>query len=100
MPGPCSHQFVWPQRAPNGRYYQVCRFCDAEYEYDWENMMRLPSGDTAVSASPEMGRSSTGHNSIGQSSFGDGSGGSAAATLATEVATRNVKVRDVPRLNL
>ncbi len=105
MPGSCSHQFVWPQRASDGRYYQTCRLCDAEYEYDWENMVRLPRGDTAVSASPEMGRSTlgrsgTGHKSIGQSSFGEGKGGSTATALATEVATRSVKVRDVPRLNL
>ena len=45
MLGQCSHQFVWPRRATDGRYYQVCRICEAEYEYDWESMQRLPDGD-------------------------------------------------------
>ncbi len=41
----CSHQFVWPRRARDGRYYQVCRICEAEFEYDWESMQRLQGGD-------------------------------------------------------
>ena len=45
MLGQCSHQFVWPRRATDGRYYQVCRICEVEYEYDWESMRRLQTGD-------------------------------------------------------
>ena len=37
----CEHQFIWPQRAPDGHYYQVCRLCEAEYEFDWDSMQRL-----------------------------------------------------------
>ncbi len=48
MLGQCSHQFIWPRRAADGRYYQVCRICDAEYEFDWETMGRLRLGDTAT----------------------------------------------------
>ena len=43
MVGTCSHQFVWPRRGTDGRYYQVCRLCKTEYEYDWNNMQRLQS---------------------------------------------------------
>jgi hypothetical protein len=45
MIGQCSHQFVWPRRAVDGRYYQVCRLCEAEYEFDWETMGRLHAED-------------------------------------------------------
>src|SRR4029077_19997139 len=41
MPGVCSHEFFWPQKASNGRYYQGCRLCGSVYEYDWRNMGRL-----------------------------------------------------------
>ena len=27
MPGVCTHEFFWPLRAADGRYYQVCRRC-------------------------------------------------------------------------
>jgi hypothetical protein len=47
MLGQCSHQFVWPRRSADGRYYQVCRICEAEYEFDWERMQRLPGGGMA-----------------------------------------------------
>ncbi len=36
----CSHQFAWPRRRPDGRYYQVCVLCGAEYMYDWNSMTR------------------------------------------------------------
>ena len=57
----CSHQFVWPRRSADGRYYQVCRICQAEYEYDWESMQRvqhredagIPDGEIQV-ADPEV----------------------------------------------
>jgi hypothetical protein len=54
----CSHQFVWPRRASDGRYYQVCRICEAEYEYDWESMQRMHgegNGNTDL-ASVEVGQ--------------------------------------------
>ena len=41
MPGICSHEFFWPRRAADGHYYQVCRLCGVEYEYDWKNMLRV-----------------------------------------------------------
>ncbi len=41
----CEHQFIWPQRAPDGHYYQVCRLCEAEYEFDWDSMQRVSNGD-------------------------------------------------------
>jgi len=46
MVGTCSHQFVWPRRGTDGRYYQVCRLCKTEYEYDWNNMQRLQSEES------------------------------------------------------
>src|SRR6266481_6883691 len=86
MPGPCSHQFVWPRRASDGRYYQVCRHCEAEYEYDWESMSRLPSGDPAGADTASTAVR------IGQSS------GGSTTTLTPEVMIRSVKVREVPPL--
>jgi hypothetical protein len=47
MVGTCSHQFVWPRRGTDGRYYQVCRLCKTEFEYDWNNMQRLQSEEMA-----------------------------------------------------
>jgi hypothetical protein len=41
MSGVCSHEFFWPQKATNGRYYQSCRLCGSVYEYDWRNMGRV-----------------------------------------------------------
>ncbi len=41
MPGPCIHEFFWPLRGADGRYYQVCRLCGAQCEYDWKNMRRV-----------------------------------------------------------
>ena len=39
--GTCSHEFSWPRRAADGRYYQVCLVCAAEYQYDWNTMKRV-----------------------------------------------------------
>jgi hypothetical protein len=44
MPGVCIHEFFWPLRAADGRYYQVCRRCGTQCEYDWTNMQRVDSG--------------------------------------------------------
>jgi hypothetical protein len=53
MPGVCIHEFFWPLRAADGRYYQVCRRCGAQREYDWTNMRRVDSGaETTVTARP------------------------------------------------
>ena len=40
MLGLCPHDFLWPRRAADGDYYQVCRLCGAEHKYDWEHMRR------------------------------------------------------------
>jgi hypothetical protein len=44
MPGVCIHEFFWPLRAADGRYYQVCRRCGDQREYDWTNMRRVDGG--------------------------------------------------------
>jgi hypothetical protein len=36
----CSHQFSWPRVLGDGRHYQTCLVCGAEYEYDWQRMRR------------------------------------------------------------
>jgi hypothetical protein len=41
MPGVCIHEFFWPLRAGDGRYYQVCRRCGVQCEYDWMTMDRV-----------------------------------------------------------
>jgi hypothetical protein len=47
----CSHQFLWPRKSADGRAYQVCIRCGAEYEYDWEHMRRTgPIEITAATA--------------------------------------------------
>jgi hypothetical protein len=45
----CSHQFLWPRRSADGRAYQVCIRCGAEYEYDWEHMRRTRPIENAAS---------------------------------------------------
>jgi hypothetical protein len=50
MPGVCTHEFYWPQKATNGRYYQGCRLCGSVYEYDWRNMGRVETQRMAVEA--------------------------------------------------
>jgi hypothetical protein len=37
----CAHEFLWPRRAADGRYYQTCILCGVEYEYDWRSMRRM-----------------------------------------------------------
>ena len=41
MPGVCIHEFFWPLRAADGHYYQVCRFCGVQCEYDWNGWFGL-----------------------------------------------------------
>ena len=36
----CSHQFSWPRVLGDGRHYQTCLVCGAEFEYDWQRMQR------------------------------------------------------------
>lgn len=57
----CSHKFLWPQRSPDGHYYQACLLCRTEYEYDWESMQRLRRQDmgSAVVISTEIGSTDT-----------------------------------------
>src|SRR6266852_6018089 len=43
MLGLCSHDFLWPRRAADGDYYQVCLLCGVEHKYDWEHMRRKRS---------------------------------------------------------
>jgi hypothetical protein len=43
MPDVCTHEFFWPLRAGDGRYYQVCRRCGVQCEYDWTTMDRVGS---------------------------------------------------------
>src|SRR5271168_85608 len=51
MPGVCIHEFFWPLRAADGRYYQVCRRCGAQCEYDWTTMHRVEGGADKIPAS-------------------------------------------------
>ena len=51
MPGVCTHDFFWPRKATNGRYYQACRLCGSVYEYDWRNMGRTEGGPETAAAS-------------------------------------------------
>lgn len=41
MDGYCLHEFSWPRRAADSRYYQVCILCNCRYEYDWQSMRRI-----------------------------------------------------------
>jgi hypothetical protein len=41
MDGYCLHEFSWPRRAADSRYYQVCILCNSRYEYDWQSMRRI-----------------------------------------------------------
>jgi PilZ domain len=50
MLGRCSHEFSWPRRAADGRFYQVCLLCAAEYSYDWTTMRRIERVDNTQSA--------------------------------------------------
>ena len=48
MPGVCIHEFFWPLRGADARYYQVCRLCGAQCEYDWKNMRRVDAEPAAT----------------------------------------------------
>ncbi len=51
MPGACIHEFFWPLKAADGRYYQVCRRCGIQCEYDWTTMDRV-GGVPGVTLAP------------------------------------------------
>src|ERR1700687_797896 len=55
MPGVCIHEFFWPLRAGDGHYYQVCRRCGAQCEYDWTSMRRVDGGPETLASSPKLG---------------------------------------------
>src|SRR3989475_3393223 len=57
---PCSHEFLWPRRAADGHYYQVCLLCGAKYKYDWKSMQRIERvgselGTNSASGSSDLG---------------------------------------------
>ncbi len=56
MSGVCIHEFFWPLRAADGRYYQVCRRCGVQCEYDWTTMDRV-GGVPGVTLSPGVSAS-------------------------------------------
>ena len=56
MLGRCSHEFSWPRRGPDGRYYQVCLLCAAEYNYDWKTMRRTERVDRQEPVEPGLRR--------------------------------------------
>ncbi|HEV2731338.1 MAG TPA: hypothetical protein VGV15_15010, partial [Terriglobales bacterium] len=53
----CSHEFLWPRRAADGNYYQVCVFCGASYKYDWKSMQRVELMDTELGTKSGSGSS-------------------------------------------
>src|SRR6266513_514065 len=53
--GPCSHEFLWPRRAADGHYYQVCLLCGAKYKYDWKSMQRIERTDSDVGTNSASG---------------------------------------------
>src|SRR6266700_742320 len=52
---PCSHEFLWPRRAVDGHYYQVCLLCGAKYKYDWKSMQRIERTDSDVGTNSASG---------------------------------------------
>jgi hypothetical protein len=48
MPGVCIHEFFWPLRAADGRYYQVCSRCGSPREYDWTSMQRVEGASEKI----------------------------------------------------
>src|SRR5438270_1028148 len=52
---PCSHEFLWPRRAADGHYYQVCLLCGAKYKYDWKSMQRIERTDSDVGTNSASG---------------------------------------------
>jgi hypothetical protein len=52
----CAHEFLWPRRAADGRYYQACILCGVEYEYDWRSMRGMERIDRKMPpTTPENG---------------------------------------------
>src|SRR4029077_16996870 len=51
MSGVCIHEFFWPLRAGDGRYYQVCRRCGVQWEFDLTALGRV-GGVPGVTLSP------------------------------------------------
>src|SRR5207245_9831764 len=51
----CSHEFLWPRRAADGHYYQVCLLCGAKYKYDWKSMRRIERTDSDVGTNSASG---------------------------------------------
>src|SRR2546425_2232305 len=51
----CSHEFLWPRRAADGHYYQVCLLCGAKYKYDWKSMQRMERTDSDVGTNSASG---------------------------------------------
>src|SRR5437667_218430 len=57
---PCSHEFLWPRRAADGHYYQVCLLCGAKYKYDWKSMQRIERMDSELGTKSASGSSNLG----------------------------------------
>src|SRR3989449_2065331 len=57
---PCSHEFLWPRRAADGHYYQVCLLCSAKYKYDWKTMQRIERMDSELGTKSASGSSNLG----------------------------------------
>src|SRR5438552_5578878 len=53
----CSHEFLWPRRAADGNYYQVCLLCGTKYKYDWKSMQRMERTDSDVGTNFASGSS-------------------------------------------
>src|SRR5437016_1399836 len=53
----CSHEFLWPRRAADGNYYQVCLLCGTKYKYDWKSMQRMERTDSDVGTNSASGSS-------------------------------------------
>jgi hypothetical protein len=56
----CSHEFLWPRRAADGHYYQVCLLCGAKYKYDWKSMQRIERVDSELRTKCAPGSSNQG----------------------------------------
>src|SRR6266568_4599778 len=56
----CSHEFLWPRRAADGHYYQVCLLCGAKYKYDWKSMQRIERVGSELGTKSASGSSNLG----------------------------------------
>jgi hypothetical protein len=56
----CSHEFLWPRRAADGYYYQVCLLCGDKYKYDWKAMQRMQRMDSELGTNSASGSSNPG----------------------------------------